>query len=113
MDLKRIIANNIYMLRNKYGLTQQEFVDKLNIGISRGHLSNIENGQNMPSAEFIKIVADTFGIDTNWLLSSHNKDYPNLVMDDEEKELILSYRSLPEEAKNSIRSIINIINHKT
>jgi transcriptional regulator with XRE-family HTH domain len=112
MDLKRIIANNIYMLRNKYNLTQQEFVNKLNIGISRGHLSNIENGQNMPSAEFIKVVADTFNIDVNWLLDSHYKTYPDLALDDCDLEFLIQYRKLPEEIKQSFKSIINIVNSK-
>jgi transcriptional regulator with XRE-family HTH domain len=111
MDFKKIIGNNIFMLRQKYGLTQQEFVDRLNIGFSRGHLSNIENGQNMPSAEFIRIVSDSFNVDTNWLLSTHVKDYPDLVIEDDEKEFLLSYRALPDEAKMSIQSLMNLINN--
>lgn len=109
MDLKRIIANNIYMLRNKHKLTQQEFVEKLSIGYTRGHLSNIENGIHMPSAEFIRSVSDTFGVDTNWILSAHNKEYPDLVISDNELELILKYRQLPDDAKISINDIIEII----
>lgn len=112
MDLKRIIANNIYVLRNKNKLTQKEFVDKLNCGYTRSHLSNIENGIYMPSAEFIKAVSDSFGVDTNWILSAHNSDYPNLFIEDNEIDFLFKYRQLSDEAKLNINKFVEIILNK-
>jgi transcriptional regulator with XRE-family HTH domain len=109
MDLKRIIANNIYILRNKLDLTQQEFVDKLNLDISRSQLSNIENGVHMPSAEFIKAVSDTYGVDTNWILSAHNKEYPDLVVADEELEILIKLRQVSIEAQDNIKNLIELL----
>lgn len=105
MDLKRILANNIFILRNEHGLTQQEFADKL--GMSRGHISHIENGDNMPSAEFIKSVCTTFLVSSDWLLNCNINLPKKEHLNDEDIILALKYHHLPDRLKASIKNLID------
>ena len=70
MDIKKIIANNIYILRTTNDLTQKEFADKLEIKFTRGHISKIESGGHVPSAEFIKAVSNAFNVSADWLIDT-------------------------------------------
>lgn len=111
MDLKRIIANNIFILRNQYDLTQQEFAEKLNMQITRAQISHIENADNMPSAEFIYAVCITFNVSADWLLKSNvttNGYTINLSSDD--ITAVLKYRALPDKVKVSIKLLMDSIN---
>lgn len=110
MDIKRIIANNIYILRNKYKLTQQEFADKLSVKFTRGHISRIELGNHVPSAEFIKAVSDTFNVSSEWLIGSNGKEIPDIAnMSNDEIDLLFSFRSLPSDIqKNLLNLVISI-----
>ncbi|WP_039242707.1 helix-turn-helix domain-containing protein [Clostridium botulinum] len=113
MDLKKIIALNIYTLRNKHNLTQEEFANKLNtcgdITITRGHISRIENGNHIPSAEFIKAVATVFQVNVNWLLATDPDLKTDEFLSNGEIELIAKYRKLPIDLKAIIKNLINSI----
>lgn len=109
ISLKRIIANNIYILRNQNKLTQEEFIKKLNINMTRGHLSHIENGENMASAEFIKAVSDAFGVSAEWLLNSNITKTPNLDLTQEDLLILTKLNLLPEDVKKSIHSLLDSI----
>jgi len=113
VSLKRIIANNIYILRNEHGLTQQEFADKLSIGMSRSHISRIESGEYSPSADFIYAVSVAFQITTDVLLSNHvtanNDDALDAELDNSELELIFKLRTLSDESKNVISSLVDVM----
>lgn len=113
MDLKKIIANNIYIIRGQNKLTQEEFVTKLSNKYTRSQLSHIETGKNMPSAEFIFDVSKAFNVDINWLLETHNKNYPDIELSGEEISFALEYRKLHPDAKESIMCIINMLNNKS
>lgn len=111
MNLKRIIANNIYILRNEHGLTQQEFANKLNINISRGQISHIENAENMASAEFIDAVSRVFNVSVTWLLSSNiSIPGPQLNLTDDDIDLAVRYHNLPDKIKFAIKNLIDSIN---
>ncbi|MCD3211782.1 helix-turn-helix transcriptional regulator [Clostridium botulinum C/D] len=113
MDIKKIIALNIYTLRNKHNLTQEEFASKLNytgeMSITRGHISRIENGNHIPSAEFIRAVANTFDIDVNWLLATQKSDNVYDLISDKEIDLIARFRQLPANLQNQILDLLNSI----
>ena len=112
MDLKKIIANNIYILRSQHNLTQEEFAKKLGKSYTRGHISHVETGRNMPSTEFIYDVSTKFGVDPKWILEVHNTKYPDVELSAEEISFALKYRKLPNEAQKSVQSIIDIILQK-
>ncbi|WP_039233364.1 helix-turn-helix domain-containing protein [Clostridium novyi] len=113
MDIKKVIALNIYTLRNKYKLTQEEFAAKLNsiggMSITRGHISRIENGNHIPSAEFIKTVSNTFNISTDWILANNKFNNADNFLSDKELDLISTYRRLSPNLQNKIFDLINAI----
>lgn len=53
-------------LRTILKCSQKEFAD--NIGISRTHLSGIENGKDNPSIPLIKLVCLKYGVNEEWLI---------------------------------------------
>lgn len=107
MDIKRIIANNIYILRNKYKLTQQEFADKLDVKFTRGHISRIELGNHVPSAEFIKAVSDAFNVSSDWLIGATGNNIPYISdMINDEIDLLFNFRALPVDIQKDILSLI-------
>lgn len=60
------IGNRIKLVRQQLGLTQQQFAEK--IGISRSHISNIENGNEMPSNSLVLLITAIFPVNHDWLL---------------------------------------------
>lgn len=110
MDIKRIIANNIYTLRNKYKLTQKEFAGKLTVKFARGHISRIEIGNHIPSAEFIKSVSESFDVSADWILGLQNKSIPDIqAMTNDELELLFKFRTLPVDVQKNILNLIKSI----
>lgn len=116
MDIKRVIANNIKILRTNNNLTQQEFADKLSINFTRGHISRIELGIHVPSAEFIKAVSDAFNVSSDWLIGTTGKDIPDFPdipvisnVTNSEIELLFILRSLPVNIQNDILSLMKSI----
>ncbi|MCD7981559.1 MAG: helix-turn-helix domain-containing protein [Clostridiales bacterium] len=73
----RSLGEKIKLLRKeKLGLTQQEFADKLNISLDT--VKNWEQGWNYPEIDMIVILADLFDCDFDFLLGSQeqpNKEY--------------------------------------
>ncbi len=55
-------------LRNILKLNQKDFAD--NVGISRTHLSGIENGKDNPSMTLIKLVCLKYGVNEEWLIDN-------------------------------------------
>lgn len=75
MNYQKLINSNIKALRQKLGLTQEEFSEK--IGISLQGLSNIERNRYQPTAETVDKICKTFEISPIELLilsSDANED---------------------------------------
>ncbi|MBN3421726.1 helix-turn-helix transcriptional regulator [Clostridium botulinum] len=114
MDIKKVIANNIFILRNYYKLTQSEFASKLDIHVTRGHISRIETGNHVPSAEFIKSVSNAFGVSADWLLNNNiniSKAPSKIELKTNDIDLLLKLNNLPEPVKENIISLIDSINN--
>lgn len=105
MDLKRIIANNIFMLRNKYNLTQEEFAQKLNV--TRGHISHLENGDHFPSAEFIKDVCLSFHVSADWIINSNINLKEDFIFNDKDLLAIVGFHSLNDRMQDIVINLIN------
>lgn len=115
MNIRKIIANNIYTLRNYYKLTQEEFASKLDIHVTRGHISRVENGSHTPSAEFIKSVSNAFGVSTDWILSNNVNisDIPSKIeLNNSDIDLLLKINSLSNPVKENLISLIDSINNE-
>lgn len=116
MDIKKVIANNIYILRTTHDLTQEQFANKLAVHFTRGHISRIETGGHVPSAEFIKCVSDAFDVKADWIIGSTGKNIPITPTTPEvtnittrEINLILNYRLLRNNVQNKILELIETI----
>jgi len=52
-------------------MTQGEFADR--IGITQGHLSALERGDNEPGASVLLAISREFGKSVDWLLTGEGK----------------------------------------
>lgn len=67
-------------LRNKLGLTQQEFADKINI--KRGAIANYEIGRNEPIDAVISLICREFSVNENWLRTGAGGDENMFIPED-------------------------------
>ncbi|MCB2308873.1 helix-turn-helix transcriptional regulator [Clostridium estertheticum] len=116
MDIRKIIANNIYVLRTENDLTQQQFADKLSVPFTRGHISRIETAAHIPSAEFIKSVSEAFNVSSDWIIGSTGKEIPGTPntptitnVTTREIDLLLNFRSLKNSVQNKFLELIETI----
>lgn len=114
------IGEKIKILRTKFGLTQKEVADALEI--ERSTYTYYELGKTTPSWNAIKKLAQIFQIAPYDLLEEQNKYIMSDVLSNEgeninicnlnssEKKIILALRTLPAQNKNkAIDSIDKII----
>ena len=66
-ELNGIIANNIALLRKKFGLTQAELAQKLNY--SDKAVSKWERGESVPDIYILKKLADIFEVKVDTLIT--------------------------------------------
>lgn len=62
---KENFANNLRRARESAKMTQQEAADKLNI--SRSNITKYEIGTLEPNIETIGLIAELYGVSTDWL----------------------------------------------
>lgn len=114
------ISEKIKILRTKLGVTQKHIASIL--GVDRSTYTYYELGKTVPNWSMIKRIAKVFKISPYNLLeddnkyiasdiSSSSKKRSNLYdLSNQEKKLVLSLRSLPEdERKKVIKSIDKIL----
>ena len=65
---KNNLSNNLYLLRRKAGLSQEEFAEKL--GVSRQAVSKWERGEAYPDTENLIVISDMFSVTIDELLKS-------------------------------------------
>lgn len=64
--MKTTINQRVFLLREKLGYTQQDFVNVC--GLTTTSLSRIENGEVEPQNKTLKKIIDNTGVDPVWLL---------------------------------------------
>ncbi len=55
------MAMRIRELRKKSGLTGEQLAEV--VGVTKGYVSELENGKKMPGASLVLRLADAFGVD--------------------------------------------------
>jgi transcriptional regulator with XRE-family HTH domain len=65
---KNNLSNNLYLLRRKAGLSQEEFAEKL--CVSRQAVSKWERGEAYPDTENLIVISDMFSVTIDELLKS-------------------------------------------
>ena len=66
-DIKRVIADNIALLRKGSGMTQIELAEKLNY--SDKAISKWERGESVPDISVLKQIADMYGVTVDYLIT--------------------------------------------
>lgn len=73
------MKDRIKRVRSELGLNQSEFGKK--ISISRSAVWKIENGENTPSEQTLKLICNEFGISYTWLTEGTGSMYSELDKD--------------------------------
>lgn len=66
MNLKEIVGINLKYYRYKTGLSQEKFYTKL--GLNYKYLSNVEQGKENISFDYLEILANKLNVDINDLI---------------------------------------------
>lgn len=61
------IGKRVKAIRKKYGLNQGDFATPL--GISYGHISNIEKDKDFPSKSLIKLISSKYEVEEEWIIN--------------------------------------------
>lgn len=75
MERLNTIGKRIKEIRKSFNLTQKDFAKPL--GISYGHISNIEKDKDAPSKALIKLISSEYEIDENWIINGSNDPEDN------------------------------------
>ena len=86
------IGENIRIARKKSGLTQEELAERL--GITFKAVSGWENGKYQPTIETLNKLLSPMGIT---LAEFFNENGDVSVLTDREKEVVASFRTMPED----------------
>ena len=75
-------------------------------GISQGHISDLENGINQPTIETLKRILAPLG----YSLSEFFNEGEVSVLSEREKELVASFRTMPDEKAELFLELGKILN---
>ena len=75
-------------------------------GISQGHISDLENGINQPTIETLKRILAPLGCS----LSEFFNEGEISVLTEKEKELVASFRTMPDETAELFLELGRILN---
>ena len=101
-----IFADKIIRLRKKNGWSQEDLAEKMNV--SRQSVSKWEGAQSVPDLEKVLMLADLFGVTTDYLLrdSIENEEYTDGTSEPTMKKLTLAqaneYLDLRKKAAKNI-----------
>ena len=70
-SIRQNFAGNLSSLRKQSGMTQLELADRLKY--SDKAISKWERGESIPDVGVLKHIADTFGVDVDYLIESEHK----------------------------------------
>ena len=72
-----MLKDNLIMLRNMHGLSQEEISEK--IGISRQAYAKWESGATVPDVEKCKALADFYGVTVDSLLKTETDEKIGII----------------------------------
>jgi len=102
MKYQELINSNIRALRQKQGLTQEMFSEK--IGISLQGLSNIERNKYQPTAETIDKICKTFNITPQELLIMNSDASQDII-----NNIVTLLNQCPQKKLKKIYEIVSIL----
>lgn len=101
------IGDRIKQRRKELCLTQTQIHEKT--GISSGNMSDIENGNKLPSALALISLSKVLNCSVDWILKGYVSESENIFITDERMQVLLSsFYELPEDDKEEIIEIVHI-----
>jgi len=92
-------------IRDDAGLTQTALARK--IEVSQSAISQMEAGERKPSFDMLRQLADALGVTPAYLLGEELEE-----LSEEEQAHFRQYRSLPEEAREELRTFAAFLRTK-
>lgn len=74
---KNIVGNNLRMIRERLGITQEELA--LRSGLTQGYINFLENGKRGYSERSLEKIANALGIQILGLFEEKTKEEPTIV----------------------------------
>lgn len=106
------IGTRIKQRRKELGLTQVQI--KQETGISSGNMSEIENGNKLPSTPALISLSAILDCSIDWMLKGEAPKRENFFLSEErEVKLLESFRELSEEDKEELIEILGMKLRKT
>lgn len=106
------IGTRIKQRRKELGLTQIQIKQKT--GISSGNLSDIENGNKLPSTPALISLSTVLDCSIDWILKGVTLKSESVILSNERESLVITgFRELPEEEKNELIEILQMKLRKT
>lgn len=101
------IGTRIKQRRKELGLTQVQI--KQATGISSGNMSEIENGNKLPSTPALISLSAILDCSIDWMLKGETPKRENVLLSDERDiQLLEGFRELSEEDKNELMEILEM-----
>ena len=103
------MKNQLQELRRKADITQDKAAEIF--GVSRSTYQKYERDAIQPSYKVLKLMADYFGVTTDYLLGKDEEDVqpPDDIMQcvsERDRDTIMKYLSLPEDLRRTISDLI-------
>ena len=103
----KAIGARIKQRRKELGLTQLQIYS--NVGISSGNLSDIENGNKLPSTPTLISLSIVLNCSIDWTLKGETPNNENLILSDEiTNRLLEGFMKLSEDDKEELIGIIEL-----
>lgn len=104
------MIQNLKILRNKKGISQQKLADA--IGVSQQSINKYENHKIEPDIDTLIKIADFFETSVDYLIGHTDIDHiieevTPCTLNDEEIQIINSYRKLSQKQKAGIQGVLN------
>ena len=101
------IGTRIKELRTELNFTQVELAEK--IGVTKGAIANYENGVSIPKPEIMYKLFVALQCDANYLYQDDmNMAKANNILSQNEKKLLMKYKSLDTHGKDIVNSVLSI-----
>lgn len=97
----------IRKIRDRFGMTQQQFADKL--GIKRGAIANYEIGRNEPIDAVISLICKEFNINEVWLRTGEGGDENMFTKISEDDRFALNLGKLSKTENQMAKNMVNAI----
>lgn len=111
------ISKRIKTVRESFGLTQEEFAERIELG--RSHVSLLESGKRSPSDLTVSNICRVYGVNREWLVDGKGDKFGGAqtliesvvrllnVADDEDRKVVTAFLQLPTEKRKAFHDFLD------